>query len=165
MARPWLIGLTVGLLAGGAEGQSADKAESRIVLGANELLSQGAEELRIGQYDEGIRLTTLGLSQAPSVNERAAALSNLCAGYAAKGKGSADKAIDYCTQSLALRDQNWRAYCNRSYAYYLKGQYKQAHDDLEVAASINPDARQIAKIRGMINERTLQPSVITEEHQ
>ena len=29
----------------------------------------------------------------------------------------------------------------------------------------NPNARQMATIRGMLNERTLQPSVILEEHQ
>jgi tetratricopeptide (TPR) repeat protein len=162
MARAQLIGLVVSLAAGVAGAQPANTADSRTVLGSNALLSQGAEELRIGQYDEGIRLTALGLAQATSINERAAALSNLCAGYAAKRKP--DEAIDCCTQSLALRDDNWRAYSNRSYAYFLKGQYKRAHDDLEVAASINPEARQIAKIRGMINERSLQPSVIMEDH-
>jgi hypothetical protein len=65
---------------------------------------------------------------------------------------------------LALRDQNWRAYSNRSYAYYLKGMYPQASADLEAAAAISPEARQVAQIRGMINERSLRPSVIVEEH-
>jgi tetratricopeptide (TPR) repeat protein len=162
MARALLIGLIAGFAAGAVWAQSADRAESRIVLGTNEFLAQGAEQIRIRQYDEGIRLTSLGLAQATSVNERAAALSNLCAAYAAKG--NADQAIDYCTQSIALREDNWRAYSNRSYAYYLKGRYHEAHADLDIAASINPDAPTIEKIRGMINEKNLRPSITMEDH-
>jgi tetratricopeptide (TPR) repeat protein len=162
MARSQLIGLAILLVASAATAQVQDRAQSRTVLGGNEFLSAGAEEIRAGQYDEGIRLTNLGLMQVPSVAERAAALSNLCGAYAAKG--NPDKAIDYCTQSIQLKDHNWRAYSNRSYAFYLKGLYRRAHADLEIAAAINPEARQIAKIRGMINERTLQPSVIMEDH-
>ena len=162
MARAQLIGLAILLVASAAAAQVADRAQNRTVLGGNEFLSAGAEQIRVGQYDEGIRLTNLGLLEAPSIGERAAALSNLCAAYAAKGKP--DQAIEYCTQSIAIKQHNWRAYSNRSYALYLKGQYKKAHEDLEIAASINPEARQIAKIRGMINERSLAPSVIMEDH-
>jgi tetratricopeptide (TPR) repeat protein len=162
MARARLIGLVASLAAGVVGAQSADRAESRLVIGTNEYLAEGAEQIRMRQYDEGIRLTSLGLAQAASVNERAAALSNLCAAYAAKG--NADQAIDYCTQSIALREDNWRAYSNRSYAYYLKGLYHEAHADLEIAASINPAAPTIDKIRGMINEKNLRPSITMEDH-
>lgn len=165
MARAQLIGLIVSLAAGAIGAQTSDRAqraESRTVLGTNDLLAEGAEQIRMRQYDEGIRLTTLGLAQAPSINERAAALSNLCAAFAAKG--NADQAIDYCTQSLALRDDNWRAYSNRSYAYYLKGRYREAHDDLAMVVSINPDAPTIEKIRGLINEKSLRPSITMEDH-
>jgi tetratricopeptide (TPR) repeat protein len=165
MARAQLIGLIASLAAGAIGAQAtnrSERAESRTVLGTNDYLAQGAEQIRMRQYDEGIRLTSIGLLQAASVNERAAALSNLCAAWAAKG--NADQAIDYCTQSIALREDNWRAYSNRSYAYYLKGRYKEAHADLDVAASINPDAPTIEKIRGLINERSLRPSVTMEDH-
>jgi tetratricopeptide (TPR) repeat protein len=165
MARAQLIGLIVSLAAGAIGAQStnrSERAESRTVLGSNDYLAQGAEQIRMRQYDEGIRLTSIGLVQAASNNERAAALSNLCAAYAAKG--NADKAIDYCTQSLAIREDNWRAYSNRSYAYYLKGQYREAHQDLDVAASINPDAPTIEKIRGLINEKSLRATVTMEDH-
>ena len=165
MARAQLIGLIASLAAGAIGAQTsdrADRAQSRTVLGSNEYLAQGAEQIRARQYDEGIRLTTLGLAQAGSINERAAALSNLCAAFAAKG--NADQAIDYCTQSIALREDNWRAYSNRSFAYYLKGRYRQAQDDLAIAASINPDAPTIEKIRGMINEKSLRPTITMEDH-
>jgi tetratricopeptide (TPR) repeat protein len=165
MARAQLIGLIASLAAGAIGAQTsdrADRAQSRTVLGSNEYLADGAEQIRMRQYDEGIRLTTLGLAQAASINERAAALSNLCAAFAAKG--NADQAIDYCTQSIALRADNWRAYSNRSYAYYLKGRYREARDDLDIAASINPDAPTIERIRGMINEKSLRPTITMEDH-
>jgi len=162
MARVQLIGLAIGILASVAEAQVDDKTVSRTVIGGNEYLAAGAEEIRVGQYDEGIRLTNIGLMQVTSPGERAAALSNLCAAYAAKRKP--DEAIPYCNQSIAIKENNWRAYSNRSYAFYLKRQYKKANADLEIAASINPEARQIAKIRGMINEQSLLPSVIMEDH-
>jgi tetratricopeptide (TPR) repeat protein len=139
-------------------------ADSRTVLGVgNEYLAAGAEAILAKDYDDGIRLTKLGLERIASPSERAAGLSNLCAAHAAKGE--TDVAIQYCTQSLEINDQNWRAYSNRSYAYYLKGRFREANTDLEKAIAINPSARQVATIRGMINERTLQPSVILEEHQ
>src|SRR4029079_11463394 len=116
-----------------------------------------------GLYDEGIRLTRLGLERAAKTGERAAAVSNLCAAPAAKGE--TDLAIETCSESIELNAQNWRAYSNRSYAYYLKGMYTQASADLEAAAAFSPNARQVQQIRGMINERSLRPSVIVEEHQ
>jgi Flp pilus assembly protein TadD len=103
------------------------------------------------------------LERNASSRDKAAGLSNLCAAHAAKNEF--DRAITRCTESLGINDTNWRAYSNRSYAYYLKGLYVQADADLSVAIGINPAARQIAVIRGMINERTLKPSITMEEHQ
>jgi tetratricopeptide (TPR) repeat protein len=148
---------------GWAQVDSQRQPDSRTVLGGgNELLAAGAEMIRAGQYEDGIRLTTLGLDRSTSIADKAAALSNLCAAHAAKG--NPDLAITYCTESIAIKENNWRAYSNRSYAFYLKGMYAQASTDLEMAASISPNARQVEQIRGMINERNLRPSVIMEDH-
>ena len=163
MARLLLRGVVVCLVASSAAAQTEQTPGSRTVFSdGNENLSAGADAIRAGQYDDGIRLTTMGLERGANLNDKAAALSNLCAAYAVKGQ--LDLAIKTCTDSLALRDGNWRAYSNRSYAYYLKGMYAQANTDLEAAAAISPEARQVAQIRGMINERSLRPSVIVEEH-
>ncbi|HET7133185.1 MAG TPA: tetratricopeptide repeat protein [Gammaproteobacteria bacterium] len=159
-------GIAISLVAMAAWGQvdPQQQADSRTVLGAgNEYLSAGADAIRAGLYDDGIRLTKIGLERAAKNGERAAALSNLCAAHAAKG--DTDLAIKACGESLAINDQNWRAYSNRAYAYYLKGMYAQASADLEAAAQYSPNARQVQQIRGMINERQLRPSVIVEEHQ
>jgi tetratricopeptide (TPR) repeat protein len=141
-----------------------ESADSRTVLGVtNEYLAAGAEAMREKQYEEGIRLTKLGLERPTSPRDRAAALSNLCAAHAARNQP--DLAIGYCTESLAVNDANWRAYSNRAYAYYLKRMFDEADSDLDIALSLNPNARQMPQIRGMMNERRLRGRVTTEEHQ
>jgi tetratricopeptide (TPR) repeat protein len=141
------------------------QADNRTIVGSgNEFLSAGSFAIRVGQYDEGIRLTELGLKRyQPNTADRAAAFSNLCAAHAAKG--DPDAAIPFCDRSLDLSSNNWRAYSNRSYAYFLKGMYSEATFDLDSAAALNPDARQVLQLRGMINERGLRPRVIMEDHQ
>lgn len=168
MARNFLFGLAlwVGVASTAALGQGrrVERPESHTVLGVrNEFLYAGSQALVAKQYEEGIRLTKLGLELATAPRERASALSNLCAGYAAKNEP--DVAIDYCTQSLAINDGNWRAYSNRAYAYYLKRRFDEADRDLDRALLINPDARQMPIIRGMMNERRLRGRVTVEEHQ
>ena len=161
MGRLILFGVAASLASTGLWGQ----ADNRTIIGSgNEFLSAGAFSIRMGQYDEGIRLTRLGLTRyQPSPADRAAAESNLCAAFAASGEP--DTAIDHCTESLRLEGRNWRAYSNRSYAYYLLGLLSEATFDLDSAAAINPNARQVLQLRGMINERGLIPRVIVEDHQ
>lgn len=139
--------------------------DTRSVFGTiNELLAAGADAIRFGRYDEGIRLTLLGLERRDtSERNRAAGLSNLCAAFAARN--SPDEAIDYCTQSIEISEINWQAWSNRSYAYWLKGQYDQAASDLNRAVGINDRARQLSQIRGMLNEAGLRPRIIVEDRQ
>jgi tetratricopeptide (TPR) repeat protein len=141
-----------------------EQPDNRTVIGAaNEYLAAGADAIRAKQYDDGIRLTKIGLERPTAPRDRAAALSNLCAAHAAKNEP--DPAIGYCTESLTINDQNWRAYSNRAYAYYLKQMFDEADTDLDIALSINPNARQMPQIRGMMNERRLRGRVTMEEHQ
>ena len=139
--------------------------DSRTIIGAgNEFLSAASFAIRMGQYDEGIRLTHLGLNRyQPSDRDRAAALSNLCGAHAAKGEP--DIAILYCDESIEMNDKDWRAFSNRSYAYFLKGMLTEAEESLAIAVDIDPSARQVLQIRGMINEVGLRPRVIMEDHQ
>lgn len=160
-----LIGLSSWLVAA-AGAQEKRPPESRTILGGpvNNELAAGSVALSSGHYDEGIKLTLLGLQdQTLRDRDRAAGLSNLCAAYAAKQMP--DTAIRYCTESLTFNDRNWRAFSNRSYAYWIMGRYSEARLDLEAATELNAQARQIAVIRGMINESTLQPSVLMEDLQ
>jgi tetratricopeptide (TPR) repeat protein len=143
---------------------AAAQVGNRAIVGAgNEYLTAGAFAMLSGDFADGVRLTELGLKRyAPPPQDRASALSNLCAGYGALG--DPDTAIRLCSESLTLNSRNWRAFNNRSYAYTLKGMYSEAMFDIDAAAALNPSARQVAQIKGMINERTLQPRVIIEDH-
>jgi tetratricopeptide (TPR) repeat protein len=151
---------------GGRDGikLSQQNAESRSTFGvANEYLAAGAQALLQKNYDEGIRLTNLGLQRRASSSDRAAALSNLCGAYAVKQQH--DLAIESCTQSLAIDAENWRAYSNRAYVYFLRKNFDAADADLDKALALNPAAGQMPQIRGMMNERRLRGRVTMEEHQ
>jgi tetratricopeptide (TPR) repeat protein len=165
MIRNLLVGTAMGLVTALVVAQPGDRNDNSIVLGgSNPSLEAGALALLSGDYDEGIRLTLDGLDdRSISQENRASGLSNLCAGYAAKQL--ADTAIRYCTESLAVRRGNWRAFSNRSYAYWIKGMYSEAQFDLDAASALSPRARQIAQIRGMINEARLVPNIVMEDLQ
>ena len=134
-----------------------------IVIGASAYLSAGADAIRQGNYDEGIRLTTIGLQrQSRTLRDRAAGLANLCAAYVAKGEP--DEAIPYCDESIELYDGNWRAFSNLSHAYLLKGMLEEAARDNAIAAGMRPNAAHVQMIRGMLNERNLTPRITMQEH-
>lgn len=154
-----LLGSLAALLAASGWAQP----DSRTVVGpSNPLLFEGAEALRAGRYDDGIRLILRGLEREPATSRaRAGGHANLCAAYAAKG--DADTAIGHCDRSLELNARNWRAYSNRAFAYWLKGMYDEATVDIEAAAALAPEARQVHEIRGLINERRLLPNVTMED--
>lgn len=145
--------------------ESLQRTTSRTVFGTpNELLTVGSQAMMAGRWDDGIRLTLDGLEQVGvSDAMRAAALSNLCGAYAARNQP--DLAIVYCSQSIDLDEGNWRAWSNRSYAYWLKDQYDSAGADLAQAMQINERARQLFQIRGMLNEAGLRPRIEMEDRQ
>lgn len=161
MGRTILSSLAMSVVAVAGWAQS----DNRSVLGdSNEYLSAGALAIRAGRYDDGIRLTSLGLeSKGNTAHVRAAALANLCAAHAAKGEP--DRAIERCDESLELNPGNWRAYSNRSYAYFLKDMFFEAQLDLDSAAAIAPEAPQVKQIEGLLNERRLRPRVTMEDRQ
>ena len=68
-------------------------------------------------------------------------------------------------QEWALDNRNWRTYSNRAAAYTLLGFYSEAVYDLDAAAAINPNAKAVIKLREIINELSLDPRVIMEDHQ
>ncbi len=156
--------LLVGLLLVSMDWAWAQSDSRTIIGGGNEYLVAGASAIRAGDYDNGIRLTQRGLDEfLPSPKDRAAALCNLCAAFT--GAGEAEKALDYCNESLALNTRNWRTYSNRAAAYTLLGMFSEAVFDLDSAAAINPDAKAVLKLREIINELSLDPRVIMEDHQ
>ncbi len=169
MGRWMFVSVAMLCVGGVASAQSgpdprADSAGKTTIGSEHPTLAAGADAIRAGRYDQGIELTLQGLESEPgSRRVRAAALSNLCAAHAAREEP--ERAIEYCTQSLELNSSSWRAYSNRAYAHWLKGDYAQASFDLDSAALIAPKAPQVVTIRGMINEATHEPRIVIEEQQ
>ncbi len=158
-----LCAMLVFVLASPCGADDLDGSALRTTFGANEYLVAGSEMLRAGQFDEGIRLTLIGLERGnPGVRDRAAGLGNVCAGYVSKNEP--DAAIPYCDRSLELDDRNWRVYTTRARAYLAKGSLAEAVRDNDAAAAINPDSAHVKELRGKLNERLLRPHVILEDH-
>ncbi len=101
-------------------------------------LTEGAAAISAGDYRRGVDLTLQGLADVPGPRDRAAALSNLCAGLV--GLREYAEALSRCDQSLALNDSNWRTWNNRAAALLGLGLIRRAITDVERGLAINPDA-------------------------
>jgi tetratricopeptide (TPR) repeat protein len=139
-----------------------DGSAMSTTFGGDEYLFAGADAIRAGQFDDGIRLTLIGLARVVSTRNRAAGLANLCAAYVSKREP--DAALPFCAEALRLAPGNWRAYTARSQAYFQKGLLAEAARDNEAAAAINPNAAHVKMMLGKINERRLQPQIVVEDH-
>jgi tetratricopeptide (TPR) repeat protein len=118
-------------------------AQANTVIGANAMLSDGADAMMSGDWERGVHLTQLGLNSALSQTDRAAAYANLCAGYVALKKYQ--RALENCDQSLAIHDGNWRAWQNRAAAHLGLGQIEESLRDIERGLQLNPDSQDLQK--------------------
>lgn len=138
------------LLPAPLQSQSSGHMEStnKTVIGVRNIpLKNGADALLSGDYEEGVRLTHLGLTQALGVREEEAALSNLCAGYLRLGKYTT--ALQYCEILLARNEKSWRGYNNRALIYIKTAQWDKAEADLIKGEALNAGARTMKLARAM----------------
>lgn len=126
-------------------------------------LQDGANALRAGDAEEGIRLTSIGLSQATNSQERSAAYSNLCAGYVLLGEY--ERGLPFCNDALEENDRHWRARCNRALIYIKLRRFAEANEDLLVGEEINPKAKTLQAVRKMYLDATnpVAPTVIVDD--
>jgi tetratricopeptide (TPR) repeat protein len=117
----------------------------RTIFGVNAQLADGATALSVGNYDEGIRLTKLGLSGPPKPEQRSAALSNLCAGF--DGNEQYERALAHCTAALEINNRNWQAYTNRAVAYLGMGELEAAEVDISRAVALNPKSKKLRRVQ------------------
>ncbi len=118
-------------------------ASSNTVIGPNVMLADGAEALMRGDWDKGIHLTQMGLTFAISQQDRASALANLCAGFAALKQYK--RALEHCDQSIAIADDNWRTWQNRAAAHLGLGKIEESLRDIQRGLQINPDSDSLQK--------------------
>ena len=121
------------------------------VIGANELLSAGAEALLRGNFEQGVALTLQGLERPNSPQDRAAGLANLCAGYV--GLHQFDLALVKCNESLELDAANWRTWNNRAAAYLGKGMLEAALSDVQAGLQLSPQSGTLKKTKQIVLDR------------
>lgn len=126
---------------------------NRVVLGSDPNLSDGATALSTGNYDEGIRLTKLGLKAPPARSNRSAAMSNLCAGFA--GTQEFNLAVAHCNAALEIDDSNWQAYNNRAFAFFRLGDLAAAQKDIDRGLELNPDSGQLKSVQKLVREASI----------
>ena len=124
---------------------------SMTVIGANELLSKGADELQRGNFQQGIALTLQGLERPNGTDDRAAGLANLCAGYVALRQY--ELALARCSESLELNSNNWRTWNNRAAAYLGKGMLEAALSDVQAGLQLSPQSGTLKKTKQIVLER------------
>lgn len=134
------------------------------MLGAtNPPLQQGADALRAGEAEKGVRLTEQGLQRARTARERRVAKANLCAGYLLLEKYA--RALEYCNEVLAEDDEHWRSYSNRAVIYIKLQRFSEAERDLLQGEAISPNARTLRLVRKMYRDAAnpVAPSVIIDD--
>ncbi|HEY4366284.1 MAG TPA: tetratricopeptide repeat protein [Steroidobacteraceae bacterium] len=124
--------------------------QSNKVLGANAALSDGAAALMRGNWQRGIELTQRGMAEVLAPEDRAAALANLCAGYAALKQFA--KAIGFCDQSLQIDTRNWRAWQNRAACNLGLGKIEDSLQDIQRGLQLNPDSDALQKTLAMARD-------------
>lgn len=130
---------------------------------SNSDLYEGAQLLRDGEAEEGLRRTLRGLEYATTTRDKVAGMSNACAAYVMLSRY--EEAVPWCDQALELRSEYWRALINRSYAYIKLGQFEKAEADLEAAEEVAPGARSVKLVRAMYLDATdpVAPAVIIDD--
>ena len=154
-----LIAAGLCIAAGIANGQ-----DNATIIGPSNIdLAVGAELLRDGEAEEGIRRTLIGLGYANTTREKTAGNTNACAGYLMLDKP--DTALPYCDAALAIRERHWRALNNRALAYLKLGRFEEADADLRLAEEIAPGARTVKLTRSMLLDATdpVAPHVIIDD--
>ena len=148
---PWFALFATALLLGHAA-RAEDilhSAQSASVFGpANPLLARGTEALQAGHYEEGVRLTLEGLDQPNSDRDKAAAHSNVCAGYVALKRFQ--EALVHCNLALELDRNNWRTFNNRAAAFVGLKKYDLAMTDVNSGLALAPDSETLLKSKEVV---------------
>ena len=155
--RPHLRRILAALLSAAALATFCFEAEAAeapsgasTVIGANAMLSDGAQAMMSGDWERGVQLTQLGLHETISESDRASAHANLCAGYTALK--NYERALENCNQSIALFDGNWRAWQNRAAAYLGLGKIEESIRDIQRGLQLNPDSEDLQKTLAIARE-------------
>lgn len=156
--------MLLGSLAQAQSTAGQSEAVAKTVVGpANADLAAGAEALRAGDAEAGVRLTERGLSVAGGRRERVAAYSNLCAGLAMLER--LEEALQACDRALQLDDRHWRSYSNRALVYLKQDRHAEAERDIARVEALSPHAHTLERLRTMYRDAVdpVSPSIIIDD--
>jgi tetratricopeptide (TPR) repeat protein len=166
IARCLLLLILLGSL-GQVQAQAPERqsdASAKTVIGPGNIdLADGAAALRVGNAEDGVRLTQRGLRNANNQRDRVAGYSNLCAGLVMLDR--LDEALDACNRALELDDRHWRSYSNRALVYLKQKRYAEAEQDISTGEELSPNARKLKTLRAMYRDAIdpVSPSIIIDD--
>lgn len=138
--------------------------EHKTVVGPRNIdLYAGAEALRDGDAEEGLRRTLKGLKYAATSRERVAGMSNACAGYVMLGRP--EDALEWCNRALGIQERYWRALTNRALAYLELERFDESEADISLAEELAPGARSVKTVRAMLLDATdpVLPQIVVDD--
>lgn len=125
------------------------QGQSATVFGpTNPLLSKGSQALEAGRFEEGVRLTLEGLDLPNSYKDKAAAHSNICAGYVALKRF--DEALEHCNLALDLDRSNWRTFNNRAAVFVGLKKFDLAMTDVNAGLELAPNSATLHKSKEVV---------------
>jgi len=137
LATALLAGATSGVQAQSCDGEPQFAAHRT----ANSTVRAQYNAVTRGEWRQAIHFGEEIAASGAAPSQRAAALTNLCAGYAATGEYA--QAIEACDAALELRSNAWRAMNNRGVAHWLAGDRAAAVADFNAAAAIAGDEDEV----------------------
>lgn len=132
---------------------AAESEQTKTVLGPKNIyLADGANALKAGNGEDGVRLTLLGLKTAHGAREEKIAHSNLCAGFVLIDQPN--EALEHCNWVLERDPLHWRTYNNRALAYMDLKRFDEAEEDIQKGQSIRPKSQKLKIVKGMYLDET-----------
>ncbi len=127
---------------------AVDEPGSKTVIGPrNPFLFDGANLLKTGDGEEGVRLTLLGLKAALGQREEKTGHANLCAGFLLLEQ--LDTALEHCNWVLDLDPYHWRTYNNRAIVYLKLERFDESAADIKRGQELNPRSEKLKEVKGM----------------
>ncbi|MGI9232801.1 MAG: hypothetical protein ACR2RD_04145 [Woeseiaceae bacterium] len=136
-----------------ASSVAAANEESKTVLGpSNIYLYDGANALKAGNGEDGVRLTLLGLQRAQGAREEKIAHANLCAGFILVDQPK--QALEHCNWVIERDPRHWRTYNNRALAYLRLERFAESEEDVRRGQELRPGSEKLKIVKGMVLDET-----------
>jgi tetratricopeptide (TPR) repeat protein len=125
-----------------------EEANSKTVLGpSNIFLYDGANALKAGDAEEGVRLTLQGLKTATNRREEKIGHANLCAGFLLVSQY--ETALEHCNWVIERDPNHWRTYNNRAIVYLRMERFEESEADIRKGQELNPKSENLKEVKGM----------------